>query len=276
LITQPRVIKSINSKDITLDIPLTDSLDKKYMSPSLVSVTPPPISKEMGVEHLSINLSPTCSGVAIANQTCIDDAIHIAPWTEDSYVRTVNITGFNAFIAVASNAARITIANVGLFRDADTDNANGYPADISISGTQVLVTHSGQYGLSTAKSFAVVSQATVPGPNAVVQHVSQSAFQLIYPHQRWAHGFLADNSDAGATLTNRGTSGSGQGWAINAGIAWNVRGPVEIQSPPLGINWGIGCTGDVSSDTNGTMIDTGSAVSPASLFAAQLKKRQTS
>lgn len=234
------------------------------------------MSQEIGVEHLSISLNPSCSGVDISNKTCIERAIVVAPWTKDSYIRTVNITGFNSFIAVAENAQSITIANVGLFRNVDTDNASGYPADISIEGTQVLVTHSGQYGLATAKSFPVVVQATVPGPNAVVQHTSQSSLQVLYPHQRWAHGFLADNSDAGATLINRDTSGTGQGWAINAGVAWNVRGPVEIQSPPLGINWGIGCTGEISEASNGSMLSNGTAVSPQSLFNAQLQRRQGS
>lgn len=188
----------------------------------------------------------------------------------------MNITGFNSFLDIQSNSSRITVQRLGLIRDADTDNGAGYPADITIKGTQVLVRDSGQYGLSTAKAFAVVTQAGTPGPNAVVRHVTQSSAQQLYPHARWAHGFLADDTDASVSFINRGTSGSGQGWSINAGVAWNVRGDVQIQSPPLGVAWGIGSTGKIVSPTNGTMIQSGSAVTPKSLFDAQLSARQGS
>jgi hypothetical protein len=55
-----------------------------------------------------------------------------------------------------------------------------------------------------------------------------------------------------------------------------VRGDVQIQSPPLGIDWGVGCTGKIVSPTNGTMIQSGSSVTPKSLFDAQLSARQGS
>lgn len=272
---QPRVIGSIKGKDVTFTVPLTDALDKKYMSPYLATFSSPATSHEIGLENLSITLSPSCSGVALNTKgECNTEAISVLPWTVDSYVRQVNVTGFNTFVNVQYNASRITIEKVGLFRDRDTDKSAGYPADIAVLGSQVLIQDSGQYGRKTAKAFSVATQAGTPGPNAVLRHVVQSDIQQIYPHQRWAHGILAEDTDAGVIYFNRGNAGSGHGWAINAGVAWNVRGAVQIQSPPLGVNWGIGCTGAVSKDTNGSMVDTGTAVTPQSLFSAQLAKRK--
>ncbi|KAI1383484.1 uncharacterized protein F4822DRAFT_79231 [Hypoxylon trugodes] len=274
LVQQPRAIQAINGNKVTLDVPLTDALNKKYMSPYLATFTAPGISQEIGIENLSITLNPTCSGSALNKKNgCGAEAISVAPWTQDSYIRQVNVTGFNTFINVQNNASRITIDHVSLFRDHDTDNAAGYPSDIAIMGSQVLVQDSGQYGLKTAKAFSVATQAGTPGPNAVLRHVVQSDLQQIYPHQRWAHGLLAEDTDAGVIYFNRATAGSGHGWAINAGVAWNVRGGVTVQSPPLGVNWGIGSTGKVT-QTNGSMVDTGSAVTPKSLFSAQLAKRK--
>lgn len=245
------------------------------MDPYLSVYTPPPTSAEIGLEDFSVTLSPTCSGVALSNSSCTAPAISISSWTVDSYIRRVNLTGFNNFIAVQNNASRITMSKVGFYRDKDTDNSAGYPADISIAGSQVLVQDSGQYGLASAAAFAVVTQGRAPGPNAVVRHVARGARQSLYPHQRWAHGFLADHTAAPVELVNRGTAGSGQGWSINAGVAWNVRGAARIQSPPLGVNWGVGVTGPIT-DSNGTFVSSGAAVSPASLFDAQLARRKGS
>lgn len=243
------------------------------MSPYLSVYAPPPTSAEIGLEDFSVTLSPTCSGVTQYNKTCLTAAISISPWTVDSYIRRVNLTGFNSFIDVQGNASRITISEAGFYRDNVTDNSAGYPADISIAGSQVLVQDSGQYGLASAAAFAVITQSRTPGPNAVVRHVARGTRQSLYPHHRWAHGFLADDTGAPVELVNRGTAGTGHGWAINAGVAWNVRGAVRIQSPPLGVNWGVGVTGPIT-DSNGTFVSRGAAVSPTSLFDAQLAKRR--
>ncbi|KAI0160095.1 hypothetical protein GGR52DRAFT_178475 [Hypoxylon sp. FL1284] len=275
---QLREIKSIKGKDVTFTVPLTDALDKKYMSPYIATFTSPATSQEIGLEDLSITHKPTCSGKKLdSTDPCASSAIAVLPWTVDSWVRLVNVTGFNNFINVQTNSSRITIENVSLFRDAESDGSSGWPSDIFIEGSQVLVQDSGQYGLSTARAFAVVTGSRTPGPNAVLRHVTQSSEQQLYPHQRWAHGFLVEDTDASVCFINRGTAGSGHGWTINAGVAWNVRGDVQIQSPPLGINWGFGSTGKIVSPSaapsNGSLIDTGSTVTPKSLFEAQLSAR---
>ncbi|KAI1459127.1 hypothetical protein F4805DRAFT_102499 [Annulohypoxylon moriforme] len=275
LIQQPRVIGAIKGNKVTLTVPLTDSLDKNYMSPYLAPYTAPSTASEIGLENLSITLKPSCSGKALGNDNgCKSEAISVSPWTVDSYIRSVNVTGFNTFIQVAYNSSRITLDHVGLFRDRNTDNKAGYPADIAIMGSQILVQDSGQYGIKTAKAFSVVTQPGSPGPNAIVRHVVQAPdLQQIYPHQRWAHGLLADDTDTGVIYQNRNNAGSGHGWAISGGVAWNVRGGVTIQSPPLGVNFGIGVTGKIK-DSNGTMVSSGKAVTPQGLFAAQLAKRK--
>ena len=44
------------------------------------------------------------------------------------------------------------------------------------------------------------------------------------PHQRWFTGLLVDNCEVpggGIDMMNRGEMGSGHGWAIGWGVAWN-------------------------------------------------------
>ncbi|CAG9996386.1 unnamed protein product [Clonostachys byssicola] len=275
LIQQPRIVQAVSGNKLTLDIPLTDALDQTYMEPYVAAYDLPETNPEIGIEDLSITLSPTCAGrVYNESEPCNAPAIQLNPWTVDSFVRNVNITGFNNCIDVQYNVSRITIENASFFRDRDTDRPGGYPTDINISGTQVLVKDSGQYGRKTAKAFTVITQARAPGPNAVLRHHVQSDLQELYPHQRWAHGFLVENTNANVMFVNRGTAGSGQGWPINAGVAWNVRGGVNVSSPPLGINWAIGSTGPVESVSNGTLVSNGTAVTPKSLYNAQRQKRK--
>ncbi|KAI0154514.1 hypothetical protein GGR57DRAFT_465936 [Xylariaceae sp. FL1272] len=272
---QPRTITAVSSNTVTLDIPLTDQLDRSYMSPKLSTYTAPAeASAEMGLESLSITLSPTCSGKIINDTSCKGSALSVLSWATDSYARSLAITGFNNAVKIAQNASRLTVQDVTITRDHDTDNGAGYAADISISGTQVLVVDSGTLGGEGAKSFPVVTQGLTPGPNAVVRYLAQQADMQIQPHAHWAHGLLIDNTTATTTLINRGSAGSGHGWAINSGVAWNVVGDYDIQSPPLGTNWGIGCRGGARGEgNNGTMVAEKETVEPISLFEAQLAAR---
>ena len=271
---QPRIIKVVSSNTVTLNIPLTDQLDSNYMSPKLVRYTPPAAPSELGLESLSITLSPSCSGKIITDKSCKGSALAVLPWVTNSYARDLAVTGFNNAVNVAQNASRITIQNVISTRDHDTDNNAGYAADIAISGSQVLVIDSATKGGEKTKSFPVITQGLTPGPNAVVRHYGQQADMQIQPHAHWAHGFLVDNTTATTTLINRGDSGSGHGWAINSGVAWNIVGKYDIQSPPLGTNWGIGCRGgERDEDNNGTMVAERQSVEPVSLFEAQLAAR---
>lgn len=233
----------------------------------------PRAGTEMGVENLAITMNPTCSGTKITSTTCSAYAVWIPSWTTDSWVRDVNLTGFGQFVMTQPGATRITLDSVQMNRDRDTDNSAGYPADISVLGTQILVRDCSSYGSVAAKTFPVVSQNLTAGPNAVVNFYSQQSLNKLSPHQRWGHGFLVDNSRGSIQFDNRGTAGTGQGWSANAAVAWNIQGSdVEVSSPPLGINWCIGCRWSRKKG-NGTFVQEQVTVQPTSLFQAQLAAR---
>ncbi|KAF4626667.1 hypothetical protein G7Y89_g11488 [Cudoniella acicularis] len=272
-VSQPRKIKAISKNTITLNIPLTDSLDAKYMSPELVAYDPPKTSTEIGIENLSITLSPTCSGANLNSDTdCNAPAISFEPWTQDSWARDLEMKGFNNFVTAQYNSSQITIQNVAMLRDADT-NGEALPEDILITGSQILVQDCQEAGLASAKSFAVVTGSLAPGPNAILRHKTPSKLQTLFPHQRWAHGILFEDTSAYVELINRGILGTGHGWTMNAGVGWNLRGGAFVQSPPLGINWCVGCEGTIDGSSNGTFVDEGKQVVPTSLFGTQLQAR---
>lgn len=224
----------------------------------------------MGIEDLSIDLDSPCAGSPVDSPTCNGAAISFAAWAVDSWARNLKLTGFNQFVDVQYDAARLTIQGVAMFRDANSTGI-GLPSDIWIKGSQVLVQDCGQYGLGI--SFSVMTGSLTPGPNAVLRHVTQSGMQSVYPHQRWAHGLLVEETSAPTWFVNRGNLGTGHGWSINGGVGWNLKGKAVFESPPLGINWCIGCRGGYGQSGNGTFIKKGSIVVPKSLFQSQLEAR---
>jgi hypothetical protein len=59
---------------------------------------------------------------------------------------------------------------------------------------------------------------------------------------------LIDNCqvrDGGIDLMNRGAMGSGHGWTMGWGVAWNnIAKSYVVEMPPDSANWGIGNRGE--------------------------------
>lgn len=98
----------------------------------------------------------------------------------------------------------------------------------------------------------------------------------------------------GLDLYNRGTAGSGHGWAIGngqqyltplalkvihsrwSGVGWNVQalGSITVQSPPYSRNLCIGCSArSYAKSDKDCYILKGTRVEPPSLFETQLQQR---
>lgn len=110
------------------------------------------------------------------------------------------------------------------------------------------------------------------------------------PHQRWSTGLLVDtcslpnapSGTQGIAYRNRGTSGSGHGWTMGWGVAWNVTTPYFLVSAAPGTeNWCIGGIGAKTSragngdpdgiyDSLGTKVTLGAT---NSLYLEQLRER---
>ncbi|KAJ4324541.1 hypothetical protein N0V84_003820 [Fusarium piperis] len=270
-IMAPNIIKTISGNTITFKIPLTDNLNSAYMRAEVRAYTPPEPTSEMGVANLQIEAgAETCSGTRLDYTTCNYAAVRFASWTVDSWASGLNLTGFNKFFEIQRDAARITIQDTIMNRNKDIEGTS-LPSDMILRGSQVLIQDCTQVGLDTARSYTVSTDAFTPGPNAITRYETDSGAQKLEPFERWSHGLLAEDSSAPTKFGNRGTTG--RGWAVNAGVGWNLRNDVTFESPPLGINWCIGCGSPGDSNGNATLIQSGHQVKPRSLFAAQLQAR---
>ena len=158
------------------------------------------------------------------------------------------------------------------------------PADFSIQGCQILIDRCKASGGNT---YFVWTGSLVSGPNVVLNSSFSGHGSRLQPHQRWATGLLFDNCripDGGIDFMNRGVAGSGHGWTMGWGVAWNCLAKTYIiQNPPGVHNWAIGCVGERQQtarlfDTSpilaeGEFESFGKNVAPQSLYLAQLEER---
>lgn len=275
-----RAIKQIEGNQITLDVPLTDTFDAKYLTPpgpSLSKAAPANRVSEIGVENLRIVSPPQPVGISDPHHS----GIRLAG-VEDAWVRDVALADMVGSISTASSARRVTVQDIQLSHTVPTVGA-AKPADLSADGTQILFQRCTGDGENL---FYFVTGARVTGP-IVLLDSTFTGTGWIQPHQRWATGLLVDNCNVpngGLEFMNRGEMGSGHGWTLGWSVAWNCRAKsLTIQQPPGSINWAIGCTGAKKpapqpfgkgpNMPEGTFDSYNAPVVPESLYQAQLKER---
>jgi len=278
---QQRTITAISGNKITVDIPLTDSFDAKYLNPPGTTVTKiRPVERltQVGVEHLHIQCPPLetaygnapYSGVRINGDDC---------WVRDVYFQeTMNTTTLLG--------RRITMEGVRITHTFPNLGASK-PTDFSIEGTgaQDLIDRCEVTG---DNEYFVWTAGLCPGPNVILNSVFRGHGSRIQPHMRWSTALLVDNCtvpDGGIDFANRGEAGSGHGWTMAWAVAWNcIAKTYVIQQPPGAANWAIGCIGERVRtpryfDTapilpEGYLDSYGKPVAPQSLYLAQLSERQ--
>lgn len=272
-----RVIQSISSNRIKLDVPLSDSIDSQYLNPpgaTLIKYAFPGRISEVGVESLRVVAPTQDAPITEAQFTVLRMDAVIDSWAKDIVVQETQNS-----ITVGAAAKRVTLDSIRIVHTL-THSGAAAPADFSLSGTQILVNRCSVTGEGT---WPVVTQATVTGPIVVLNFSSDE--RGVAPHQRWATGLLVDGAKLanstertpGIAFSNRKTAGSGHGWDIGWAVAWNVTSPyLMVQQPPGSVNWCIGCTGRPVSSAgaeSGIFDSPDAPVTPASLYLEQLRER---
>jgi hypothetical protein len=279
-----RSITAIRGHRITIDVPLSDSFDAKYLDPpggSVAAYTFPERISNVAVEHLSIVApSQEISGTQYQAVTLSN--------VMNGWLRDLNVQDTQNSITLTETTRQITVDAVHVTHGYRQSNAAA-PTDFALSGTQVLANNCSVTGGGNTWPFVTHARAT--GPVVVLKgYADDRGFN---PHQRWATGLLCDlcvfpnsyqQDKAGVAYSNRGYFGSGHGWDAGWSVAWNVTTPyLLVQSPPGTSNWCIGCIGTAYSEIapggdgtvfpNGVYDSPGTAVKPGSLYLAQLKER---
>ncbi len=283
-----RTITAINGNQITLDAPMSDSINSTYCGvdgATLQAYTFSGRISQVGVENLS----------AIAPAPPND----LVPPTP-SYQLVVTYSVLNAWarnlaaqdtlqsVDIESYSKQVTVSNVAITHTVTQTEDAKFEEFYLAGATQVLMDTVSD--VADNMFFFSTSSAT-QGPNVLRNGVFQGNTS-VEPHQRWATGLLVENTAVAAipgstqgniNLLDRGNHGSGQGWAIGWGVVWNSSAnQFTIQQPPGSENWCIGCVGtQVTSAApggssvlpQGAIDSSGTNVFPTSLYQAQLTQR---
>jgi hypothetical protein len=272
-----RRIAWISGNTISLDVPLSDSFDSKYLNPpgvAVVKVSPPARLTQVGVENLRIESPPQ----AVNHTQELYTAMRI--FGEDCWVRDVNI--FETMNSVSLGGRRITLQRVTVTRKAMHQGASK-PAEFAPNGDQILLD---RCAVNADNVWFAATGGGHSGP-IVFLNCAFTGNGHIEGHMRWTTGMLLDNctlTDGGIDFKNRGAMGSGHGWGMGWAVAWNcVAKSYVVQKPPGAMNWAIGCIGDSELmprpfDTApllpvGTFDSPGKPVFPRSLYLTQLNER---
>lgn len=275
--TAERVIAAISDKRITLEVPLADSYDAKYLNPpgtAVVKVNRAVRLAQVGVEHLQIESPPQ----EISHSQPHFTAIRLNG--EDCWLRDVVCE--ETMNSIGINGRRITLQQVAVNRKA-RHQGSSKPAEFAPNASQLLLDRCSGSGDNVWYAATGGGQA---GP-IVMLHCTFNGNGRIESHQRWSTGMLYDNcrvANGGIDFRNRGEMGSGHGWTMSWGVAWNcVAKEFVIQNPPGAVNWMIGCVGESKLMPrpfrrepllpDGTKDSHDLPVTPRSLYLAQLAER---
>jgi hypothetical protein len=272
VIHEDRVVTAVSGDQVTLDMPITDSFDAQYVQPG-ATVAPYTFAgriENVGLESMRVVAPTSTSAINTATFMMLGmDAV------ANGWVKDVAGQDFINGMQIGGKAKWVTVEDTTFLHSVAANGSAGYPADFSVDGQGVLFVRCHSQGDHV---FAFVSQNETPGPNVVLDMRADGNPTNLAPHQRWATGLLLDRIVAptgGIELQNRNTAGSGQGWAIGFGVAYNSQlQHMLIEAPPGAMNWAIGTTGSIDTGTPvGTYDSMGVPVKPSSLYLAQLCAR---
>ena len=278
-----RRISSISGNTVTLEVPLMDSYDAKYLGTNSVTATKVEVSgqvSEVGVEDLRI----TAPGRSITLGQPEFDGLKMSD-AVDSWVKSLSFQETTSSVSIDRGTERITVVKTDVVNHVPIVGG-AKPSDFESNGQQILFDRCTGIG---DRTFFFVTQAEQQGP-VVLLHCHFTGDSHVQPHQRWSTGLLIDNSDApegGIDLMNRGMMGSGHGWAIGWSVIWNCTAKsFATNTPPGAANWSIGNRGEEIDPPQpafdgaaavplhpGIVDSHGTPVKPQSLYLAQLSER---
>jgi hypothetical protein len=273
VLTIHRSIRSIEGNRLTLDVPFTDTIDAQLLDQEPAVVVKTPQVKRLsqcGIEALQIVSLPHKGTLTAGKNT----SVVLKGDSEDCWVKDIVMRETLNNVQVSGGCRRITITEAHSYHNSTVEKGAGYPADISIRGSQVLVDRCSSHGLGGFYVATLNQEAMLN----VVLNCTFEGTGSIQPHMHWSTGLLIDSCtipDGRIDLINRQSSGSGHGWAIGWGIAWNCRVKyLQIQMPPGALNLAIGCTGEPHKTfSQESFFAANQPVTPASLYLGQLRER---
>jgi hypothetical protein len=281
-----RTITALSSTKITLDAPLSDSIDNTYITAKLQAYTFTSRISQVGVEDLR-EIAPV-PATNLVPPLATNPSLVVTYGVLNAWIQNLTAQDTLQSIDIEAYSKQVTVYNVAITHTVtQTASAQFEEFYINTGATEILMDTLSDVADDT---YFFATSSTTQGPN-VLRNGSFTGNYGVEPHQRWATGLLVENTtissssggQGGMVLINRGSFGTGQGWAIGWGVVWNSSGGTNIiQQPPGSMNWCIGCMGTQSTQIppggsttapQGDLDSQGTYVFPTSLYQAQLNQR---
>lgn len=268
-ITWDRTVVSATGNEITIDAPITTTLDAKYGGGFVVTGHNKSEITECGVENM------TLASAHNAWNPKDEDHCWDAIWMDkvrDCWVRRVDFRSFaGSAVNIQKNTSRITVEDC--IASDPVSEVGGWRRGVFITrGQQTLI----QRCVSRKGIHDFAAGFCAAGPNAFVQCEGEESLGFSGSIGSWAAGLLFDivNIDGNdIAFKNLEQFQFGTGWNTANSMLWQCTGStLWCYSPDAdNRNSANGCWGTLTGNAEWT--SSNDHVQPRSLFYAQLEKR---
>lgn len=263
-----RTITAINGNTITIDVPITTSVDEKYGGGTIARYSWPGRIHNVGIENISL--------VSDFNRSNPKDEAH--RWmavtfsnVQDAWVRQLSFRHFTgSAVFINETAKKITIEDC-ISADPVSEIGGQRRLTFFTRGQQTLFQRC--FSVNGYHDYSVGHGAA--GPNAFVQCTAERPYSFSGTTGMWASGVLFDvvNVDGNAIrIGNRGQDGRGAGWSGANCFLWNCSASlIECDKPPTAQNWAYGSWSEFAG--KGFWTESNNSLNPRSFYYAQLSQR---
>jgi len=263
-----RIITAVNGNAVTLDAPLTLSLDAQFGGGFLVPYHWGGRLKESGVENLAIHSTYDTTNPLDEDHRWMAITIDRA---KDCWVRQVVFRNFaGSAVHLGTTASRVTVEDCISINP--VSELGGWRRNtFYTAGQQTLFQRC--YAEYAMHPFATGYCAA--GPNAFVQCEAFRPYSFSGGIQSLSPGLLFDivSIDAQAIqFSNLGQDGNGAGWNTANSMLWNCSAAkIECWQIPTAQNWSYGSWAQFNG--NGFWAESNNHLNPRSLFYGLLAQR---
>jgi len=263
-----RRVKSVTSKGVELDAPITTALDKKYGGATIATFKWPGRISRVGVENLRLESAFDHNQPKDEDHRWMAIVVNNAA---DGWVRRVDFKYFaGSAVSLLEGAQRFTVEDC-IATDPVSEIGGQRRYVFSTTGQQNLFQR--LYSEKGYHDFSVGYCAA--GPNAFVQCQAEQSLSYSGPVNSWASGVLFDIVRLdGQTIkfTNLGQDEQGAGWNAANCLLWNCYASmVNVAKPPTAQNYAFGTWSQFAGD--GYWAESNNWITPRSFFYAQLSSR---